>query len=289
MPLIIIKDYAEVSGMIKESGMKLFGADFSGAKDPSKGIYYAQGTLKNRTLHIERLVHCDDRLDLLAAIHFSKSPWGVDFPFSIPVEAFKCFKVNNWPELIDTIVEYNRKEFDFFITDNGIDSCNGRCKESSLCCRANDATINSFSPLKKVKPNVRMMTYAGLKFLSYVRRLGNTVYPFDQFNEKVSRLYEVYPSDTWDQVGLSRSTDLEPFIKKFSERYGLKITIEKHMKNLTNLDQADAIVACVTLAYALERYGLEDDWNRQHSWINDLEWANRHLEGLIVKVVGLFL
>ncbi len=49
-----------------------------------------------------------------------------------------------------------------------------------------------------------------------------------------------------------------------------------------------AVVACVTMACALETYGLEDDWHRRSSWINDLEWANRHLEGLIIKVDRCF-
>ena len=264
--------------------MKVFGADFSGAKDPSKGIYYAQGSLNNGTLHLERLVHCDDRLDLLAAIHFSKSPWGIDFPFSLPVEAFKLLKIRKWTELIAAIVEYNRRDFDLFIADSGLPACNIRCKESSSCCRATDASINSFSPLKSVNPNMRMMTYAGLKLLSYARRLGNVVYPFDQFNEKVSRLYEVYPSNTWNQAGLSRDTNLGPFVEKLYEKYGFRVKIDKQMLKVSNLDQADAVVACVTMAYALERYGLEEDWNSQHAWISDLEWANRHLEGLIVKI-----
>ncbi len=73
-------------------------------------------------------------------------------------------------------------------------------------------------------------------------------------------------------------------MKNFSDKYGLMIKIEKHMQKLMNFDQADAAVACVTMAYALEKYGLEDDWPRRSSWINDLEWANRHLEGLIIKV-----
>ncbi len=50
-------------------------------------------------------------------------------------------------------------------------------------------------------------------------------------------------------------------------------------------DAADAVVACVTMAYALERYGLESDWHRQHDWISDLEWEHRCEEGLIVKVI----
>jgi len=43
--------------------MHVFGADFSGVRNPSKGIYYAEGLLKGSTLHIERVVHCDDRMD----------------------------------------------------------------------------------------------------------------------------------------------------------------------------------------------------------------------------------
>ena len=30
------------------------------------------------------------------------------------------------------------------------------------------------------------------------------------------------------------------------------------------------------MGYALERYGLEDDSNKRHAWINNLEWTNRH-------------
>jgi hypothetical protein len=40
--------------------MKLYGADFSGARDPSRGIYYAEGSLNGQTLTLERVVHCDE-------------------------------------------------------------------------------------------------------------------------------------------------------------------------------------------------------------------------------------
>jgi len=264
--------------------MKVYGADFSGARDPSRGIYFAEGLLDNKSLFIKRIVHCDDRLDLLSAIHFSKAPWGLDFPFSFPVEALRKMEISSWRELLARVVKYERSEFDRLISEHGIISCEVRCREPSISCRAADAYTNAFSPLKRNMPNMRMMTYAGLKLLSYVCRLGNVVYPFDQLNGKVSRLYEVYPSNTWHQAGLSRNTDLEPFIKNIYDKYGFQVKIENHKLRMVNLDAADAVVACVTLAYALERYGLEDDWNRQHAWISDLEWANRHEEGLIVQV-----
>ncbi len=47
--------------------MKVYGADFSGARDASRGIYYAEGFLEKGAMTIKRVTHCDDRLDLLAA------------------------------------------------------------------------------------------------------------------------------------------------------------------------------------------------------------------------------
>jgi len=131
---------------------------------------------------------------------------------------------------------------------------------------------------------MRAMTYAGLKVLSYLRSLGNVVYPFDQFNKGVSRLYEVYPSNSWHLAGLSRGIDLKPFVKSFSDRYGFGVNIEKLASDLKCLDAADAVVACVTLGYVLHRDGLEDDWEKRYKWINDVEWKQRSIEGLIVKV-----
>jgi hypothetical protein len=51
--------------------MQVYGADFSGDRNQRRGIYYASGSLEKRSLLIDKVVHCDDRLDLLAAIHFS--------------------------------------------------------------------------------------------------------------------------------------------------------------------------------------------------------------------------
>jgi len=266
--------------------MQVYGADFSGARNPSKGIYYAQGFLSTGELSIERIVHCDDRLDLLTAIHFSKAPWGLDFPFSLPAEALKQMKIGSWGDLLDTTAKYQRSDFGVFVEDSGVPPCELRCEGHSNCCRAVDGSIKSYSSLKKTNPNMRMMTYAGLKMLSYLRQFGNVVYPFDRFEQGVSRLYEVYPSHTWRQVGLSRSADLGPFVELFNNKYGFKVKLENHFLRLENLDAADAVVACVTMAYALDQYGLEDDWNRQYDWISDLEWAKRYEEGLIVKVVN---
>jgi len=264
--------------------MQVYGADFSGAMNPSKGIYYAEGRLYDSTLNIESVVHCDDRLDLLVAIHSSKDPWGLDFPFSLPVEALEKMKIGNWSELLAKVVECKRSEFDRLISDCGIISCEAWCREQSVCCRAVDASIKAFSPIKRYMPNMRMMTYAGLKLLSYLRKFGNVIYPFDCFDLSVSRIYEVYPSHGWRQVGLQLNKDLNQFVNRFYEQYGLSVSVKDNHLSMESPDAADAVVACITMGYALYRYDLEADWARQDTWISDLEWANRHQEGLIVKL-----
>jgi len=264
--------------------MHVFGADFSGARNPSKGIYYAEGLLKESTLHIERVVHCDDRMDLLAAIHFSKAPWGLDFPFSISAEAMQKLNTAGWDALLALTADLGRGDFDHLLEKCGIPSCEVRCTNHSMCCRAADAAVYAFSSLKKTNPNMRMMTYAGLKLLSYIRRLGDKVYPFDQFDQGASRLYEVYPSHSWQQLGLKRNNNLTQFIDRFYEQYGFKVTVKDKQLNLPGLDAADAVAACVTLAYVIDKYKLEGDWKRQHHWISELEWASRYKEGLIVKL-----
>ena len=137
--------------------MKVYGADFSGARNPSKDIYYAEGNLNGYTLQLERVIHCDDRLDLLAAIHFSKAPWGLDFPFSIPAKALEQLKLNCWDELLNLAVESERAGFDNYVAVGWVPGCEDRCQSRSICCRATDAAVQAFSPLKKTNPNMRMM------------------------------------------------------------------------------------------------------------------------------------
>ncbi len=73
--------------------MDIYGADFSGAGDPSKGIYFAHAELQGEKLAVTRVTHCDDRLDLFHAIVASRAPWGLDFPFS-----YSSLAINKCPK-----------------------------------------------------------------------------------------------------------------------------------------------------------------------------------------------
>lgn len=270
--------------------MIVYGADFSGAQNPSKGIYYARGNLTEDILVIDKIVHSDDRLDLFYAIHSLKGPWALDFPFSIPIAVYDYMQINNWSQLLQKVSGYSRKEFMKLLDDmekkSIISACERKCVKSSNCCREVDAAVNSFSPLKKTNPGMRSMTYSGIKLLAYLRHLGHAVYPFDVFKENMARLYEIYPSYTWQKLGLKRSIHMGEFIGRFNSNFGLKIKMQLESGQVDTLDASDAVVACATLAQAIHKFQIEtkENWDNRFYWISDQEWKWRLLEGLIVKI-----
>jgi hypothetical protein len=267
-----------------EPSLRVFGADFSGAQNPTGGIFYAEGELKDDVLVVKSVVNCDDRLDLLAAIHFSKAPWGLDFPFSLPSAALERLHISSWPELLDRTSSRSRNDYSDFLSGSLIDGCEARCSKESPCCRKTDAVVGAFSPLKKTNPNMQMMTYAGLKMLAYLRKLGSRVYPFDEYHPSAARLYEVYPSHSWKQTGLKRSENLEKFVQIFSADYGLKIKLTDKLYSLSSIDAADAVVACITIGYAILKGGVEPGWQVKPARVSEAEWAKRYREGLVVKI-----
>ncbi len=262
--------------------MIIYGADFSGAQNPSKGIYYAEGEMQPRSINIKRIIHCEDRLDLFYAIHASAAPWGLDFPFSVPRHLFTKLNLNNWEELLQYASRTTRSCFFREVATALPISCEIKCREPSVCCRHTDGAVNAFSPLKQNNPNMLAMTYAGLKFLFYLRTLGNAVFPFDSFDKTVSRLYEVYPSCTWNQLHLSRSSSLEQLVSICWEKFSLQVNLEMDPQ-LESIDAADAAVACITLGLAFNKYQIEENWHLKSSPWGEEEWANRFWEGLVVR------
>ncbi len=262
--------------------MLIYGADFSGAQNPSKGIYYAVGDLQPPSINIKRIIHCEDRLDLFHVIHTSAAPWGLDFPFSLPRQLFTQLNFNNWEELLQYTSQAARYRFIREVTAALPISCEIKCREPSNCCRHTDGAVNAFSPLKQNNPNMLAMTYAGLKFLYYLRSLGHAVFPFDNFDKTVSRLYEVYPSCTWRHLHLYRSNSLEQLIYVFWEKFGLQINLEMESE-LGSIDAADAAVVCITLGLVIHKYQIEENWRLKSSRWEEKEWDNRFWEGMIIR------
>jgi hypothetical protein len=263
--------------------MFFYGADFSGAKDPSGRICYAKGELAAGKIIIRELVQCDDRLDLFAAIDSSAVPWGIDFPFALPQEAYTALDLSGWPELMDFIVNMRRDEFADLLED-AIFHEENNCRKHSLCCRMGDAAVSGCSPFKKYNPNMRAMLYGGLKILSYLRRSGNNIYPFDMLDKTKSRIYEIYPSHTWRALGLSRSVELKEFADKFYKKTGTEVIIPEEMGWAGSLDAADAVAACATMGCVLLCSDIDNDWDVASPEISAEEWALRLWEGLVVRI-----
>jgi hypothetical protein len=264
--------------------MIVCGADFSGARDPSRGIYYAKAEIEDNIILINEVVHCDDRLDLFCAISRFRCPWGVDFPFSIPRYSFELLGINSWEQLLGKVSKLERDEFKTFL--NGVGSQERRCSVHSEYCRISDAVLESFSPFKENMPNMKGMIYGGLRFLNHLRQAGHYIFPFDVFNKDMSRIYEVYPSHTWKALSLERSTDLSNF-KSEIETCGLTLEIPEHIA-IPNKDAADAVVACVTLASNILYSDIEKDWAKILPGISQAEWDLRNFEGLIVRLKDIF-
>ena len=141
------------------------------------------------------------------------------------------------------------------------------------------------SPFKGTNPNMRSMTYSGMKLLAYLRQLGHVVYPFDKYQDNVARPYEVYPSYLWRNLGLKRNIDIREFIRRFNLNFNLKIDMQLKEGQIDSLDASDAVVACASLGQVIYEFQIDskNSWDKKLCWINEQEWENRLLEGLIVR------
>ncbi|NOZ76926.1 MAG: hypothetical protein GXO65_04470 [Euryarchaeota archaeon] len=260
--------------------MEIYGADFSGARDASKGIYYTKGILSGSTLTIEEVKHCDDRLDLFSKIINSDSPWGLDFPFAIPAGAYAELGLKDWESLLDFVMAQSREEFMGILDGHHFE---GRCRAPNVACRITDAESKSFSPLKRYNPKMRAMTYGGLKMLAHLRRRGVGVYPFTKPDPSKPRVYEVYPSNTWPVLGGRGWKDIGSSIERFNSlNYPVEVRLPKKIK-IQNQDSADSLIACITLAVAIKN-GLEDNWGEPPPNATEEEWEVHRTEGLIIRI-----
>ncbi len=273
--------------------MLIYGADFSGSKDPSSGIYFTKGELDGPVLTIaEPPTHCEDRLDLLTVILDSKGPWGLDFPFSIPREAFSTLEISDWVALLDRPGRTTRKEFAALLKERQL-TREKRCTESDigLCCRITDALADACSPFKRTNPDMAMMLYSGLKLLRALRAHGARVYPFDAHAADVARAYEVYPSQTWQRVNLTRSVDVAELVRAtnllFDRDIGkFQVRLPDGLEKAENQDAADSVAACITLAHAVSVSQIDsaEGWTKRLPNQEENEWEARMQEGILVKL-----
>lgn len=263
---------------------RIYGADFSGARDASKGIYYAGGLLEGNEFTLLEMKHCDDRLDLFAKMISLNGNWGLDFPFSYSVSALKTLGLTNAAELHQLVAAMSREQFAKFIEAKGLPRSERPCTKAGIDCRWTDVASFSQSPLKAVNPNLRSMCYSGFKMLAYLREAGVRIYPFDHFSVSNSAsVFEVYPSHLWRNTLGKRSLNLNQLIEVLHEKCLLRVKLAHGFSIPDSQDAADAIVAAITLALVIHQDTVQGIWERCPTYNFESEWTHREVEGLIVR------
>ncbi|OPH46899.1 hypothetical protein BC351_13315 [Paenibacillus ferrarius] len=263
----------------------VYGCDFSGAINPSEKIFLARAELTAGTLHIQDIIHCEERLDLYYHITAQQAYWGMDMPFAYPAFIYEHLEtLSDWSSLYDLAVQTSRVQFKEQI-EHAISSL------AQTPTRRTDAALNAKSPLSKTPINMLGLTYGGFKLLAHLVRSGVNVYPFSEQYTARSCVYEVYPSHTWRMLGLKRGMPLSTFIASFNDKYPLHIEVKDTvytciagLKPSMQMDACDAVAACVTMAYALAANQLDTSWHQKPTFATDAEWGSSALEGLIVRL-----
>jgi len=258
--------------------MKIYGCDFSGARDPESKIFVTVGELREHRLEICEISHCEERLDLFQYIVESKAAWGLDFPFSIPENYLRKFFEGSWETYIHA--PYDRKSFlERF----------GRIRHSAKdrsIFRETDLAVQGKSPISSTPIAMLNMLYGGRKLLKYLLKMKQAcIYPFTELNLQVSRVYEVYPSHTWQVMNISRKHyTLRQISDWFGER-DFRVTFPRALEGapLTE-DQSDSLIACVTMGYCIWKYSVDSDWNRKPVFATDAEWQKRSAEGITLRI-----
>ncbi|ANY70273.1 hypothetical protein BBD42_30090 [Paenibacillus sp. BIHB 4019] len=270
--------------------MKIYGCDFSGAKDPNGKIYVVCGELEHKTFTFTEVLECEDRLDLLYKIKNSAAPWGLDFPFSIPLGHLSVHYQASWKDFLEDAYSDTREQFKtkFGKVHSG--------KNNAVDCRVTDIVVDAKSPIATTPISMNGMLFGGRKLLLNILDSAS-IYPFTKRDAGAARLYEVYPSNGWSLLGLNREgpQDIEHLSTAFKERIdpdfhieldSSLIPLEKSGKKAGKPIQhaADALMACLTLGYCLLKYKIDEEWDHQPSFVSNEEWSMRRQEGLIVRM-----
>ncbi|MGO4549409.1 hypothetical protein AB4Z29_32045 [Paenibacillus sp. 2TAB23] len=271
--------------------MLVYGCDFSGAKDPNGKIFITVGDLDNRVLTIERVIPCEDRLDLYHKIKNESGPWGLDFPFSIPNTHLKEQYQSSWKYFIQEAYADTRLHFKtrFGKVHSG--------RNNDRDCRATDKAVDGKSPISETPISMNGMLYGGRKLIFNLLNQA-AVYPFDRHREDAARLYEVYPSHGWAKLGLNREDTSAaarlPEQFKLAVDATFDIRLNPHLipihatgpKIGKLIDHAsDSVMACITLAYSIYSAKIDKDWEEKPSFATPEEWLHRHQECLVVRIV----
>ncbi|MCD6569487.1 MAG: hypothetical protein J7L53_02165 [Deltaproteobacteria bacterium] len=260
------------------SKKKVYGIDFSGAKDAPKKIWISEGAITGHRLRIE---NCWKLADLTAAgtdrdqvfrflMEFIKgkdhAAFGFDFPFGLPMVLVKD---NNWATFIMRFSHYYRSPEHFYRV----------CHEVTNGLEVKRLTDGvAKAPLCPYNIRLYRQTYFGIQEILYplVRDKIACVLPMQRPLKAKPWILEVCPASTLkseslycrykgssDSDMIARKMILEKIITK-----GIKVDLSAEIRNIaigdTHGDALDSIIAAIATCRALHTlYEIKDPSKRE--------------------------
>lgn len=193
------------------------GADYSAAKSEPNPTWLAvamidnSAPVKNRRLSIKSLENCGSS-NLITAICSSSDYWGndftaigLDFPFSYPIPFIKAIappgKIIDDSGKIDWIAAMTYiAQCEYSLIERTADQVSQTLGVEPSRLADTRTSPQGASPLHRINPGLRKMTWQGHALLCELRALGMHVLPFESGSS--TALMEVYPAAMLKSLGL---------------------------------------------------------------------------------------
>lgn len=250
--------------------------DFSGAKT-ANGTWVINGNLTEEKLLITGVIPQPEKDPLIRIERLAQrirenpnSLWAFDFPFSLPEEFAKRIipeYCNSWFLLAQAFESITLREFEKKADDY--------CRQYEEPRRYTDKqSKGAFSALHKVHPNMRPMTYYGIRLLAKLisSQAPVKIPPLHQCSEEgFITIVEIHPRSTllnifdrqehrWGYKKRANCLQRKNILERLEQNRQLPVTINKEQREilLDSHDALDSLVACWTGALWLEKPKLYD-------------------------------
>ncbi len=263
--------------------MRIFGCDFSGAKDASKKICVCRADWQDERLVLQDVVELEERLDLLYLMQSEAGVWGLDMPFSLPRAEVGRF--GGWRSALRLANQLDRTSFRALFPKK-----HSKLSDESLF-RTTDLAVSAKSPISVTPLDMLAMTFGAFKVLdTALLNPRVAVYPLMDIGARHDVLLsEVYPRCLLDLLKMKHEElQMQSLLARFAERVDSQFRIEfdEHVPAQIKSEHAwDAVLASITLAYCMWRHRFHETPDERPSFLSDKEWALRKVEGAVIRIL----
>lgn len=270
--------------------MKIYGIDFTSAPSARKAITYAQCTLSEKGLILERLGYLTS-FDEFEHFLRQSGPWvaGMDFPFGQPR---KLIENLGWPQTwngyINCVAKMTKVQFVAVLTKY----CDGRINGDKHHLRMTDRLAHSRSPMMLYRVPVAKMFFEGAPRLL---KAGLSIPPclirddprlvVEAYPALVARRWighRSYKTDTIKQQTSARESAREEIVRGLRSMdariyFGFDIHFNDDQANVFiqdgSADQLDALLCAIQAGWAYAQrdrnFGMPTDCDPLEGWIAD--------------------